>query len=117
MNLIKSCRRNWDCYKQVLKGDCVFVYRFQGFSCTSAPSLHFLSKTIDSAEKYTGFAMENPCSQLSSKEKEQDLSYSQILNTGTRIRKQNYFQAVSRGEGRKRNCAKGKTWAEYQRTV
>lgn len=94
---------------------CEFVCT--GFSCTSAPSLHFLSKTIDSAEKYTGFATENPCSQLSGKEKEQDLSYSQILNTGTRIRKQNYFQAVSRGEGRKRNCAKGKTWAEYQRTV
>lgn len=81
--------------------------------CRSLLSHYLPSKTSDSAEKHTGFVMENPCSQLSGKEKEQNLSYSQILNPGTLIRKQNYFQAVSRGEGRKRNCTKGKTWAEY----
>ena len=88
-----------------------------GFICRSALSLYLLSKTFDSAVKYTGFIMENPCSQLSSKEKEQNLSYSQILNPGILIRKQNCFQEVSRGEGRKRNCTKGKMWAEYERMV
>jgi len=84
-----------------------------GFICRSALSLYFLSKTFYSAEKYTGLVMENPYSQLSGKEKEQDLSYSQILNPGTLIRKQIYFPAVSRGDERKRNCTKGKMWAEY----
>lgn len=92
---------------------CVCVPACTGFICRSVPSLYLLSKTFESSEKYTGFVMENPCSQLGGKEKEQNLSYSQILNPGTLIRKQNYFQAVSRGEGRKRNSTKGKTWAEY----
>lgn len=72
-----------------------------------------LSKSFNSAEKYTGFVMENLGSELSGEEKEQNLSYSQILNPGTLIRKQNYFHAVSRGEGRWKNFTKGKTWAEY----
>lgn len=48
---------------------CVCMPVGTGFICTSVLSLYLLSKTFDSAEKYSGFVMENPCSQLGGKEK------------------------------------------------
>lgn len=117
-NLFKSCRKKWDFDEQVLKQQYMFVGVYAHL-CVQVSSVGqywafiFYSKAFGSAEKCIAFVIENPCSQLSGKEKEQNLSYSQILNAGVLIRRQNYFQEVSRGEGRKRNCAKGKTWAEY----
>lgn len=115
VDLSKSCRRKWDINEQVHKGRymAVFVSMYTGVICRSVPSLYLLSKTFDAAEKCTGFVMENPRSQPRGKEKEQNSSYSQILNPGTLVRKQNYFQEVSRGDGRRRNSTKGKAWAEF----
>lgn len=43
---------------------CLCAPKYTGFICGSLSSFYILSKTFDSAEHYTGFVMENPCSQL-----------------------------------------------------